>query len=590
MNHVGSTARRLLIFWLGLALLVGVTTTLSSPTAEAAFPGSTDWVVFTGTDAAGTGDLEIWAISADGSGNVINLTNNQLIESDPAFSADGSRLAFARDVAGSSAIYVAEFDPSGPSLGTAMKISNGPIDGEPTWSPGGTMIAYQRKIVSTMSSGKSVTADAANLIDSAADFVADGVAVGDKVKNLSDGSSGIATSVAETTITIAGGLSGGASNTWKNGDTYAIERAHRQLFKSPADGSNPAGTRLSPSGSQLLYDDQDPTWSPDGTLIAFTSTQDNTNADIFTMTPSGGARTNLTDVGTLDNGASRPSWSPDAQNIAFQIAEPNVADQNIYRMSRTGASPRLVTGAGVTGSDDDLEPAWSPDGARVAFRRGGSGGNKLYVINDDGSGSATRLGSATVPTSNSEPEWRPTTLLTDISGSLFESDILWLAGRGITKGCNPPANDRFCPDALVTRGQMAAFLVRFLGLSDSDGSIKFTDTSGSIFEEDIRRLATAGITKGCNPPANTKFCPQDTVTRGQMAAFLVRALSLQDDGGGDLFTDDDNSIFEQDIDRLATAGITKGCNPPANTRFCPTASVTRGQMAAFLHRAATLLL
>ncbi len=70
-----------------------------------------------------------------------------------------------------------------------------------------------------------------------------------------------------------------------------------------------------------------------------------------------------------------------------------------------------------------------------------------------------------------------------------------------------------------------------------------------------------------------------------MAAFLVRALGYTDDGGGDLFTDDDGSVFEGDIDRLGTAGVTRGCNPPANTRFCPGSNVTRGQMAAFLHRA-----
>ncbi len=70
-----------------------------------------------------------------------------------------------------------------------------------------------------------------------------------------------------------------------------------------------------------------------------------------------------------------------------------------------------------------------------------------------------------------------------------------------------------------------------------------------------------------------------------MAAFLVRALHYTDDGGGDLFTDDDDSIFEGDIDRLGTAGVTKGCNPPTNDRYCPSGNVTRGQMAAFLHRA-----
>lgn len=70
-----------------------------------------------------------------------------------------------------------------------------------------------------------------------------------------------------------------------------------------------------------------------------------------------------------------------------------------------------------------------------------------------------------------------------------------------------------------------------------------------------------------------------------MAAFLVRSLGLTDDGGGNGFSDDDGLVFEDDIARLAAADITRGCNPPANDRFCPTQVVTREQMAAFLHRA-----
>ena len=113
----------------------------------------------------------------------------------------------------------------------------------------------------------------------------------------------------------------------------------------------------------------------------------------------------------------------------------------------------------------------------------------------------------------------------------------------------------------------------------------FSDDDGNIFEADIEWLASQGITKGCNPPVNDRFCPNENVTRGQMAAFLVRALGYTDSGGGDLFFDDDLSIFENDIDKLGTAGVTKGCNPPANDRFCPDEYVTRGQMAAFLRRA-----
>jgi hypothetical protein len=73
-----------------------------------------------------------------------------------------------------------------------------------------------------------------------------------------------------------------------------------------------------------------------------------------------------------------------------------------------------------------------------------------------------------------------------------------------------------------------------------------------------------------------------------MAAFLVRAYGYADDGGGDHFTDDDTSVFALDIDRLATAGITVGCNPPDNTKFCPTRPVRRDEMASFLARAGGL--
>jgi hypothetical protein len=172
----------------------------------------------------------------------------------------------------------------------------------------------------------------------------------------------------------------------------------------------------------------------------------------------------------------------------------------------------------------------------------------------------------------------------DIIGNTFELDIEWLGDREITKGCNPPDNTEFCPDDPVTRGQMAAFLKRYLDLPAASGD-RFNDDNGTTFEDDINRLAEAGITKGCNPPANDQFCPNDPVSREQMAAFIVRALNLTaNDHAG--FTDVSSSnTFIQDIGKLATAGITKGCNPPDNTRYCAEEDVTRGQMAAFLHRA-----
>nr|MDJ0953177.1 S-layer homology domain-containing protein [Acidimicrobiia bacterium] len=149
----------------------------------------------------------------------------------------------------------------------------------------------------------------------------------------------------------------------------------------------------------------------------------------------------------------------------------------------------------------------------------------------------------------------------------------------------PPWNDQFCPNDFVTRGQMAAFLVRALALTDDGGGDLFADDDGSVFEPSIDRLAASGITKGCNPPWNDQFCPNDFVTRGQMAAFLVRAVGYTDNGSGNLFVDDDGSVFEDAIDKLGTAGVTRGCNPPINDHYCPHDRVTRGQMAAFLRRA-----
>lgn len=164
----------------------------------------------------------------------------------------------------------------------------------------------------------------------------------------------------------------------------------------------------------------------------------------------------------------------------------------------------------------------------------------------------------------------------DDDGNPFEADIEWLASEGITLGC---AIDLFCPKAPVTRGQMASFLVRSLDLPASTADA-FTDDATSPHQADINALAEAGITTGCAPGL---FCPNDSVTRQQMASFLTRALDLPVPTT-DFFTDDTGSIHESDINALASRGITLGCAPGL---FCPTAEVLREQMAAFLHRAFT---
>lgn len=174
---------------------------------------------------------------------------------------------------------------------------------------------------------------------------------------------------------------------------------------------------------------------------------------------------------------------------------------------------------------------------------------------------------------------------TDIAGNVHEANIIQLAGLGITRGCNPPSNTRYCPDRAVTRAEMATFMVRAFSLSTTDDS-PFQDTGGNVHRSNINNLAAAGISRGCNPPSNTRYCPDRAVTRAEMATFITRALSLTEQAGD--FTDTAESVHVTNIQRLAAAGITRGCNPPSNTRFCPERAVTRAEMATFLIRSTAI--
>ncbi len=166
-----------------------------------------------------------------------------------------------------------------------------------------------------------------------------------------------------------------------------------------------------------------------------------------------------------------------------------------------------------------------------------------------------------------------------------------------TGDCNPPADDCLGAEVatsvevvilgeVVTRGEMALLLSRALELTTRADN-PFVDDDGSTFEADIERLVAAGITNGCNPPHNDRFCPDALLTRQEVAALLARGFGLTA-RADDPFVDDDGSTFEADIERLAAAGITNGCNPPSNTKFCPTDLVTGAQIMTLLTRAGEL--
>jgi len=144
----------------------------------------------------------------------------------------------------------------------------------------------------------------------------------------------------------------------------------------------------------------------------------------------------------------------------------------------------------------------------------------------------------------------------------------------------------FCPGDPMKRWVMAVWLIRALGSEvTTTGSSRFADVeAASWWSPYAEELADREITKGChdNP---LRYCPDETVNRGQMASFLVRAFGLESAELSAGFTDvSEGSTHQADIDTLAAALITKGCddNP---LRYCPGQSVKRGEMATFLHRA-----
>jgi len=167
----------------------------------------------------------------------------------------------------------------------------------------------------------------------------------------------------------------------------------------------------------------------------------------------------------------------------------------------------------------------------------------------------------------------------------FRDFIEALAFHGVTSGCG---NYNYCPNNPVTREQMAVFLLR--GIHGSSyfppaiNQTRFNDVPmNNPFAAWIEQLAAEGVTSGCG---NNNYCPKAAVTRAQMAVFLLRSKygsgffppAIGSTGFNDVLL---SNPFAAWIAKLAADGVTSGC---AVNLYCPDASVTRAQMAVFLVR------
>ncbi len=92
----------------------------------------------------------------------------------------------------------------------------------------------------------------------------------------------------------------------------------------------------------------------------------------------------------------------------------------------------------------------------------------------------------------------------DVAGShTFHQDIAWLEASGVTKGCNPPANTLYCPDDDVTRGQMSAFLHRFARyLGAEDGTPAQANNADTVDGRHAGDLLTRAVTRRSVDEAN----------------------------------------------------------------------------------------
>ncbi len=171
----------------------------------------------------------------------------------------------------------------------------------------------------------------------------------------------------------------------------------------------------------------------------------------------------------------------------------------------------------------------------------------------------------------------------DLGDGVHAPAVRALAAEGVFEGTEC-GQGLFCPEEPVRRSTMAVWLVRVLDGVDPVGSgSRFSDVDPDAWWAPyVERLAVLGVTLGCaTEPA--RYCPSDSVTRGQMATFLTRAFALEPAPPFG-FVDIEGNTHTVSIDALAAAGVTLGCaTGPA--RYCPSDSVTRGQMATFLTRA-----
>ncbi len=278
---------------------------------------------------------------------------------------------------------------------------------------------------------------------------------------------------------------------WSPDGTKIAFTSHRdgnwEIYVMDADGSNPINITNNDGYYNL------PSWSPDGTQIAFTSHRDG-NYEIYVMDADGSNPTNITNDADWD---SVPSWSPDGTQIAFTSNRDGTDE--IYVMDADGSNPTNIT----SNEAYDTYPSWSPDGTKIAFMSLRDGNWEIYVMDADGSGQ-TRI--TNNDASDDAPAWSPDgTKIAFVSSRDGNDDIYVMDadGSGQTRITNNDASDdapAWSPD-----GTKIAFVSSRDGnddiyVMDADGSnqINITNPLMYIMDDNAESVTFATATTGAN--------------------------------------------------------------------------------------------
>jgi len=374
--------------------VVALVVPLGSPAVQGASAADEGVLVSNGKIAfmsTRDGNPEIYTVNPDGTG-LTRLTHSDTGETAPAWSPDGARIAFSCGIGpemgsgyrivGPSDICLMDADGRHP-----VRLTDDVVpDGQPTWSPDGTLIAFRRA-----------------------------------------------------------------------GDIYTIR---------------PDGTGLTRLTTQAAA--SQPAWSPDGTKIAFTSGRDRGNPEIYVMRADGTKAVDLTrDLSAED---SAPAWSPDGTRIAYGSYPSAGGAAAVWLMQADGSGKiRLAPSPG-----NDAEPAWSPDGTKLVFTRYGDRLTDIFIRNVDGS-AATAVTS--LPGFEQDPDWQRVSV-----GPSWQAGIAaaGLSGRAtLTVRATGRATTTFSLANLPTGVSVAGRIVAGAGCVASAATITtlpgYTTTSGGTW-------------------------------------------------------------------------------------------------------------